>query len=494
MRTRLLLATALLCIASIGIVSQVLAADTLMAGDFSLESFSKVVDYFDYARAYATIHGLPPAPALYHAYVYMTYVNNTDLQMLYAGLNNITFDNQTYFTIPMQTFMLHYRTENQSRDALVTSNFLMLMAFNDSEQSIYPNSPDMNDSLWSSFSMGFNFAETFPNASFPSLRSETTIIPLTHSPDKLQWSWGMKYSNLTAIWWRTFISPNNHTYESWPMALTTYDELTFTYSLTMSPETHRATITENHVIGRIRDLWHFWGWLIVPLYNHYNSTGCYRYSQKISNETVYDYLQNNQIKMSIVDFQTSIMLDHSTYSTSTDGQNVTDDEDEVSNSSITTYADDGEKIFDTSFGNKETYKLFNYTADPTETAFDTYHSTARTVSISGLADNTNLFTYHTGFMQFLPLLVAHMHPQLYVKAKETITNMTKANFLYLIAYPDYSGYRIEHDPVFTAYVSYVSIPEFPSNAILPLMIVSALLIVLYIKRKELSGTRQRAKT
>ena len=36
--------------------------------------------------------------------------------------------------------------------------------------------------------------------------------------------------------------------------------------------------------------------------------------------------------------------------------------------------------------------------------------------------------------------------------------------------------------------------EFPSNAILPLMIVSALLIVLYIKRKELSGTKQSAKT
>ena len=147
MRTQLILATALLCIASIGLVSQVIAADTLMASDFELGSFSKVIDYFDYARAYATVLGLPPVPADYHANVYMTYVNNTDLQMLYAGLSNITFDNQTYFTIPMQTFILHYKTENQSRDALVTSNFLMLMAFNDSEKSICPDSPDMNDSL-----------------------------------------------------------------------------------------------------------------------------------------------------------------------------------------------------------------------------------------------------------------------------------------------------------------------------------------------------------
>ena len=54
--------------------------------------------------------------------------------------------------------------------------------------------------------------------------------------------------------------------------------------------------------------------------------------------------------------------------------------------------------------------------------------------------------------------------------------------------------RAEHDPVFTAYVDYVAIPEFPSYAVLPLMIVFTLLLVLYIKRKELSGTRRQTKT
>lgn len=67
----------------------------------------------------------------------------------------------------------------------------------------------------------------------------------------------MRYTDLTATWWRTWISPDNHTYNSWPMALVTYDELTFNYTLTLSPDTHTATLTENHVIGRVRDLWHF---------------------------------------------------------------------------------------------------------------------------------------------------------------------------------------------------------------------------------------------
>ena len=489
MRRRILPVILLVGIVSTGMMAQALAADTLLATDFLLESWAKVVDYFDYARAYATLHGLPAPPANYHAYVYMTYVNNTDLQMLYAGLNNITFDDQKYYTIPMQTFMLHYRTENRSRDALVTSNFLMLMAFNDTDQSLYPDSPDMNDNLWSSFSMGFNFATAFPNASFPSLNSETSIIPLNHTADKLQWSWGMRYTNLTAIWWRTYISPTNHTYESWPVALTTYDELTFTYNLTMSPDTHTATLTENHIIGRIRDLWYFWGWFMVPLYNHYNSTGCYRYGNKISDETVYDYLQKNQIKMSIVNFETSVMLDHDTYSVSASGQNVTDSENMVSNSSVTTYADDGEKIFDASFGAKETYRLYNYTKDPDENLFDTYNATARSVKIDSFAENTDLFAFHIGFMKFLPLLAINMYPQLYEKAKESISNMTRANYFYVIAYPAYSGYRVEHDPTFTAYVKYTSVPEFPANAILPLLILFTVIAVLYVKRKELSGTK-----
>jgi len=378
----------------------------------------------------------------------------------------------------------------------MASNFLMLLAFNDTSQSLYPDSPDMNDNLWSSFSLGFNFSNSFPNATFPSMDTETKILPLTNSSDGLQWSWGMKYTNLTAVWWRTWISPSNHTYNSWPVALTTYDELTFNYTLTISPSTQKATLTENHVIGRIRDLWQFWGWFLVPLYNHYNSTGCYRYGNKISNETVYDFLQTNQIKMSIVDFQASTVVDinnteHDTHSNTATGQNATDSENEVSNSSITTFADDGERIFDTSFGVKEGYKLYNYTADPSETTFNTYNATARTGKINDFAENKDLFVFHIDFMKFLPWLVYDMHPQLYNKAKDTIQNMTRANYFYIIAYPVYSGYRVEHDPVYTAYINPEPIPEFPTVYVLPIFMATTFLIILYAKKKRLTKARNR---
>jgi hypothetical protein len=47
----------------------------------------------------------------------------------------------------------------------------------------------------------------------------------------------------------------------------------------------------------------------------------------------------------------------------------------------------------------------------------------------------------------------HMYPALFAKATSTIANMSRANYFYIIAYPEYGGYRVEHDPTFTAYLA-----------------------------------------
>lgn len=485
MKIKNLIAILLACITLTTITSPLSTADTLLALDFKLESWAKTVDFFDYARAYGTLRGMVPPPNNWHAYLYMTYINTSGLHMLYAGLCNVSFGSPATFTIPMQTFMTHYKTANHSRNVIMASTFLMLLAFNETSTSIYDDSPDVNDTLWASFSTGFDLTQL--NATLPILNSKTETFPLIHSEDKLQWSWGMKYTNLTAFWWRTWISPTNPHFESsWPVAITVYDELTFTYNLTINPSTKTVTLTQNHIIGRMRDLLLFAGIFWI----HYNSTGTYWLGQKTSNDTIYDFIRNNQIKMSIVNFQTSVMLDHNTYSLSANGQNVTNSEIPVSNASITTYADDGERILDVEFGTKNTYKLYNYTTDPSESTFEAYKATTRTCKIDGFAKNTGLFKYHIGLMKLLPLLVYNMNPQLYNKAKERITNMSRANYFYLIAYPNYSGYRVEHDPEFKIYLttSEVALTEKPPYGLLLLGIgaIAIVAIVVILKRRKSS--------
>jgi hypothetical protein len=257
----------------------------------------------------------------------------------------------------------------------------------------------------------------------------------------------MKYTNLTAIWWRVYLDPENATYNTVPVAITVYEELTFTYDLVFDSDNNTATIVSNYVIGEMTDLWVVGTWLwFIPVIVHYNSTGCYYLNGDVySDETIYEFLHGHNISMSIVLFQASAILDHTTES-SAGGQDVVDSEVDVSNDTVSTFAEDGEKIFDANFGTKNTYDLYNSTSDATET-YDAY---TRTVDRDGFANNP-IFHIHTFLMRYIPLALAHMDNALFEQAKNHLLNMTYADYFYIISYPVYDGYRVEHDPTYVAY-------------------------------------------
>ena len=468
MKAKFLLGLLLICITFSGGLLPVFA-DTLVRTDFSKESFAKHIDFMDYARKYAQANGLEKPPEDWHANLYTAYVNTKGLQMIYTGVENITLGEDEYFSIPMQSVLMHYRSPNRSRDVVTASTFLMLMAFNETGSTEHVGSPDYSDSLWASFSLSFNFSQYFPNLQLPPPNNKVDVFPLESSSDKLEWTWGMRYRNLTAVWWRTWVMPNNASFVSWPNAVTIYDELTFQYTLSIDPATNTSTLRQDHTIGRMRDLWYFWLWPL-PLVSYYNSTGSYLWRPVLqqydlaSNDTVYDFLGDNEVKMSIVNFQTSIVADRKTFSRTAGGENVTDNDHVVSDSSISTYSDEGERIYDAAFGVKNTYELYNYTDDQTENTFETYNSTVRTQQIRGYSKNTGLFAWHIGLLKFVPLLIANMYPLAYAYARATIANMTRANYFYVIGYPTYSGYKIVHDPQLTMYLDTTAVFAAPNNA------------------------------
>jgi hypothetical protein len=472
------------------------SADTLQRSDFSMGSFAKSIDYYDYVRDYASTNNitLPSGFSNYHAETYIVYVNTSGVQVLYAGLENVTHNGSAYLDIPMQSVIMHYKTENQSQDVIAESTFLMLMAFQESPSSSFPGSPTINDTLYASFSLGYDL--TSLNATVPALNSQTELIPLTHSADNLSWSWGMSYSNMTALWWRTYIDSSNPRYDnSFPVALSVYNELSFMYNLTIDPADHTATLTENHVIGRMRDL--FIGESPL-LWVHYNSTGTYGLlGRKLGNSTIYDFIQNNGIEMSVINYQTLIMATHQTYSTTTSGENATQTETPVSNSSIATYSDDGERIFNADFGTKQDYELYNYTADPTENTYEMYQSVTRTADAADFAGNA-LLDYQTTLARLLPLVIAHMYPGLYARAQATISDLNKANYFYITSYPEYGGYKIVHDPTFTAYIATpqtttTSTPSSRPVALTGVIIAIAIVAVIIIAATATITMRRRNK-
>jgi len=453
-------------------------ADTLTANDFKLKSFSKTIDFFDFARSIAVAAGKPPINGNWHAYLYQTYINMSGFQLYYSGLINITAGTGA-LTIPVQSFIEHYKTP-AGKDVLTSSSFIMLLAFNDTGTSKYEDSPDLHDNLYASFSLGLDPAIDL-NFSTPMLHSKTEIIPLTPSNNNMTWTWGMRYTNLTAVWWRMYINPVYPHSDFLPIAITTYDELAFTYQLDIDPNNHEATVSSSYVIGRMTNLWiFFWPTIFLglpPIVFHFNSTGTYTPNGKLklNNETIYQFLNNQGIKMSIVLFQNSLVLGEVKTQSSYENQNVTDTELDVSTGEISTKAGN-EEIFKTDFGTKATYQLYNYTADPSETEYTTHGAVTRTAPRPGFAKNP-LFSIHVALLKYVPLIVQHIAPALYQRAKDYMLNMTYADYFYLISYPTYSGFKVKHDPTYTAYIA-GTIDTNPASRWFGLLLVGGIVAVI----------------
>ena len=161
-------------------------------------------------------------------------------------------------------------------------------------------------------------------------------------------------------------------------------------------------------------------------------------------------MQAKQFKLSIVLANKAIIASHTVSDKDGSGESVDSRSTDVTHTSVTTAADDGDKIFQANFGVKPTYKLYNYTADSSESAYSTNNVNARTVDVHGWGGNP-VFGFQNRFMGFLPLFVANVAPGLIQEAKAGLVSFTTSDYFYVISYPTWGGYRILHDPDYTAF-------------------------------------------
>ncbi len=448
-RTSRIVALAVLGLLVLAMVPRSASADTVQSTDFQSQSFTKVVDWYDYVRQYAAANGITPPPwvATAHAYLYTNYINVGGFQLFYVGLINAT--NPTTgnnVTVPLQSFFEHFKTPG-GKDAITASSFLSLIAFTENSSTIYPNSPDRNDTIYASFSLGGVSAFGTPVAS-------SRVIPLT-SPAPNQWTWGLKYTNLNAVWWKIGVDPlfpfwDNRT----ARGVAQYDELTFNYALTIDPAAKTAQLTASYTIGKVTSLW-----TLTPSNTsvcrlsvcHYNSTGTYdingaRLPGPAGQVTVYDFLQTGGYKLSIVLANKAILASHTVVDKTDTNTSVDDSDANATRTAVTTSSDDGERVFKADFSTKPTYQLYNSTdANP-----QPYNVTVRTVRRGGWGGNP-VFAFQNAFMGFMPLFVAHVDPALFQAARAGMASFSVSDYLYTISYPQWGGTRIVNDPDFTAF-------------------------------------------
>src|SRR3989442_4721231 len=141
---------------ALALVPKTTNAATVTSTDFQTQSFSKVVDWYDYARLYAAANGFTPPNSTEHAFIYANYINVGGFQLFSAGLVNVTHNDVNFVTIPLQTFFEHFKTPG-GKDVITASSFISLVAFKEnSTTDIYPNSPDRGDEIYASFNLVVN--------------------------------------------------------------------------------------------------------------------------------------------------------------------------------------------------------------------------------------------------------------------------------------------------------------------------------------------------
>jgi hypothetical protein len=54
-------------------------------------------------------------------------------------------------------------------------------------------------------------------------------------------------------------------------------------------------------------------------------------------------------------------------------------------------------------------------------------------------------------MKLIPTVMPSIDPELYEQTKDHLLDMNYADYFYITAYPEYGGYRIEHNPTVMVY-------------------------------------------
>ena len=231
----------------------------------------------------------------------------------------------------------------------------------------------------------------------------------------------------------------------------------------------------------MRDLWTLGHVGILPVILHYNDTGTYGPAQrKVGTETIHEFLQKNKISMSIVMGQRTWVADKEV-SNKVNGSGAISDGVDVSSGSVQSTTSDGQKVSDVSFGEKKTYKLEEANGEKT------YDAVTRIADVNYYAKNpilrlqNSLLFYSNAFM-------AHMFPAKYAETAKVWMNATKSDYLFITSYPTYSGYKVIHDPVYTAYTP----PKTTAGGAVPIpsiaVLVGVAVVVIFLARRRSERT------
>lgn len=386
-----------------------------------------------------------------------SYVNYSasvgSFQAMLVALGNITdTENGTKSTLPYQLFGMHYTTID-GKDIFVGAILAFLYGYNDTNHNGVPNA---GESRWFLVPYGYNKGNTTGGFS-------VEAVPATRISDG-HYQFGVTYRNLYA---RVIDAENWTTF--WlslalPILELTFSELTVIYDIEVNTASGEITAETFYKIGQVQDMW-FLG-------------------QNVTNP---------QARMKDIGIGAAhFVVVFSSYYRTTPGTTTPTNATNWIVGSITTDPWGRYRAF--AVGVRGTYDQINESTMPwTVLSSDL---PAYNWVLTPKWTDLLLILWQIGISADILTVFAYaMSP--YLQAKYTgplalyqnaFQEFAGAAFWYGIAFSKYEGYRIEHDPVYTAYsnigqATTPPIPGFPLEAI-ALGVLTCLVAVFLVRRRK----------
>jgi hypothetical protein len=400
-----------------------------------------------------------------------SYVNSNHVQAFLFALNKVTNENGTVVA-PFQLFGMHYFTP-QNREVFIGSVFAFMMAFNDTYNGTGPgqnNLPDPgNEKVYYIIPFG---AEKAVGGTYT---PETTVIPVTKLGNG-HYKFGIQYKNLYA-----FVVENWLASLIWSTGMIAkFSELTVTYEVLIDEETGEVKAESWYTIGQVSELWMIiFG---VPI--------------KVADP----HVLGPTMDLAVVHFATVFTSKYQGAYGNTSGKSfdtgITENLEEDISIKI---GNDGERAM--KIGTRGTFDVIN---EDTGTKLKTAQPAYNAIVSANALDLTLLWTqlgFAGGLMSIFAYAMSKDVQGIYTGPKDLCDHglnpwNPKGFFAkplwYGVTFPGWNDYRIEHDPVYTAYANMnpqtttenAKISPGATVAILVVVAVAVVAVVVIIARRR----------
>jgi hypothetical protein len=350
------------------------------------------------------------------------YMNKDNVQAFLVAINEIK--NETNVgTLPYQLFGLHYYSP-QGQEVFIGAIFAFLMGYNDTnnpEQGV--PEPEKEDTF---FIIPFGAGNLVTGKYIPTVDSSMEKIDNSH------YNFKISYKNMYAI------VTNN---PFWGALLQTgwiaqFTELTMEYRITLDKENGVVKAETYYTLGQVMELWAvLFGIPVQVDVTQIPKTLGIAAVHYVATFTSYNRIvgagSGNTIKTGIT---------------------------KAADENLTIETSDNERVFDIGF--RGTYDVLDETKEPKETLKK--DKKAINILLKARLMDHLLVAHQLGFsadlMSVMSYGISDNLQERFTSPRDlkqkALMNFHMNNLWYAVAFPEWGGYRIEHDPVYTAYTSF----------------------------------------